>query len=108
MTSRLKIMACGSVERNHTILEDAQLEVLDTITNKDYNLFCSLIGTQEDGDYYEIKVCRTYNRDDVIDTCILDSSGNIFMEDDFNYTEIDDELGCEIIELFIDHFIVAF
>lgn len=108
MTSRLKILACGSVERNHTILEDAQIQVLDTVTNKDYNIFCSLLGTPEDGDYYKIKVCRTYNREDVIDTCVLDSSGNVFMDDDFSYNEIDDELGSEIIELMTNHFIVAF
>lgn len=109
MSDRLKIMACGYVSRDDkNILKETQLNLLDTITNKTYNVFCEscFIG-QEDGDYYRIKVCGT-STDDVIDECIMDSSGGIFMDEDFSCDKIDDDLGFRIVELITSYFIVPF
>jgi hypothetical protein len=87
-----------------------QVQVLDTITKQYYNVFCHLIGEPDNGDYYEVNVCKVPDTDidKAIDTCRMDSSGGILMDDDFSYAEIDDDLGSEIIELITDYFIVPF
>ena len=108
MSSRLKIMACGAVERiKDNILDEMQVQVFDSITKKYYNVDCNLVGEPEDGDTYEINV-YSVEKGQLIDTCRMDSSGGIFMDEDFSYAEIDDELGSEIIELITDYFIVPF
>lgn len=106
MSRRLKVMACGYVSRDdNNILRETQLNLLDTVTNKTYNVFCESVYI--DQDTYRIKVCGA-STDDVIDECIMDSSGGIFMDDDFSYAEIDDDLGSEIIELITEYFIIPF
>lgn len=109
MSRRLKVMACGYVSRDDkNILRETQLNLLDTVTNKTYNVFCEscFIG-QEDGDCYRIKVCGA-STDDVIDECIIDSSGGIFMDDDFAYDNFDEQVGDEIVSIIIDLFIIPF
>lgn len=109
MPNRLKILACGSVERiEDNILEDMQVQVLDTVTKKRYNILCHLVGEPEDGDTYEINVCKTPNIVSSIDTCRMDSSGGIFMDEDFSYAEIDEDFGSAVIELIQNYFIVPF
>lgn len=106
MSDRLKIMACGYVSRDDkNILKETQLNLLDTITNKTYNVFCESVYI--DQDTYRIRVCGT-STDDVIDECIMDSSGGIFMDEDFSYDKIDDDLGFRIVELITSYFIVPF
>lgn len=57
MSDRLKIMACGAVERiEDNILDEMQVQVFDTITKKSYNVDCNLVGEPENGDSYEISV----------------------------------------------------
>lgn len=106
MSDRLKIMACGYVSRDEkNILKEAQLNVLDTITNKTYNVLCESVHI--DQDTYRIRVCGT-NTDNIIDECIMDSTGGIFMGEDFSYDEIDDDLGFRIVELITSYFIIPF
>lgn len=106
MSDRLKIMACGYVSRDEkNILKEAQLNVLDTITNKTYNVLCESVYI--DQDTYRIRVCGT-NTDNIIDECIMDSTGGIFMGEDFSYDEIDDDLGFRIVELITGYFIIPF
>ena len=108
MSSRLKIIACGAVERiEDNILDEMQVQVFDSITKKYYNVDCNLVGEPEDGDTYEINI-YSVEKGQLIDTCRMDSSGGIFMDEDFSYAEIDDDLGSEIIELMIEYFIVPF
>jgi len=110
MSRRLKILACGVERLDNNILDELQIQVLDTITKKRYNIFCHLVGEPDDGDTYEINICNVpiADIDKAIDTCRMDSSGGLFMDEDFSYAEIDDELGSEIIELITDYFIVPF
>lgn len=106
MSDRLKIMACGYVSRDEkNILKEAQLNVLDTITNKTYNVLCESVYI--DQDTYRIRVCGT-STDNIIDECIMDSTGGIFMGEDFSYDEIDDDLGFRIVELITSYFIIPF
>lgn len=106
MSDRLKIMACGYVSRDDkNILKEAQLNLLDTITNKTYNVLCESVYI--DQDVYRIRVCGT-STDDIIDECIMDSTGGIFMGEDFSYDEIDDDLGFRIVELITSYFIIPF
>lgn len=105
--SRLKILACSYIERTNNILNNAQIQVLDVITHKDYNIFCDRVAIDEATDYYRIKVCGI-SSDDVIDTSIIDSSGGFFGDDYFTSDVLDDEIKVEIIELFTNHFIVEF
>lgn len=102
---RLKIIACGAVERKGTILDEVTVQVLDTVTNKNYNINCYLISGNDD--YYKIEV-YDLSGGRLIDDCRLDSSGGVFMDDDFVCDVIDDELGFEITQLFMDYFIVPF
>ena len=108
MSSRLKILACGQVERIGNILDETQVQILDIVTQKCYNVFCHLVGEPDDGDTYEIKVCRVDYRDDILDICRMDSSGGVLKGDEFSYKYIDDELGSEIIDFMLNHFIVPF
>lgn len=106
MSDRLKIMACGYVSRDEkNILKEAQLNLLDTITNKTYNVLCESVYI--DQDTYRIRVCGT-STDNIIDECIMDSTGGIFMGEDFSYDEIDDDLGSRIVELITTYFIIPF
>ena len=106
MSDRLKIMACGYVSRDDkNILKEAQLNLLDTITNKTYNVLCESVYI--DQDTYRIRVCGT-STDNIIDECIMDSTGGIFMGEDFSYDEIDDDLGFRIVELITSYFIIPF
>ena len=106
MSSRLKIMACGYISRDDkNILKEAQLNLLDTITNKTYNVLCESVYI--DQDTYRIRVCGT-STDNIIDECIMDSTGGIFMGEDFSYDEIDDDLGFRIVELITSYFIIPF
>lgn len=108
MPNRLKILACGAVERiEDNILDEMQVQVLDNITKKCYNIDCNLVGEPEDGDTYEINV-YSVEKGQLIDTCRMDSSGGIFMDEDFSYAEIDDDLGSRIVELITTYFIVPF
>lgn len=108
MSSRLKVMACGAVERiEDNILDEMQVQVFDSITKKYYNIDCNLVGEPEDGDTYEINI-YSVEKGQLIDTCRMDSSGGIFMDEDFSYAEIDDDLGSEIIELITGYFIIPF
>ena len=38
----------------------------------------------------------------------MDSTGGIFMGEDFSYDEIDDDLGFRIVELITSYFIIPF
>ena len=106
MSSRLKIMACGYVSRDDkNILKEAQLNLLDTITNKTYNVLCESVYI--DQDTYRIRVCGT-STDDVIDECIMDSSGGIITGDSFSCDNFDEQFGDEILELVIKYLIVEF
>lgn len=106
MSSRLKIMACGYVSRDDkNILKEAQLNLLDTITNKTYNVLCESVYI--DQDTYRIKVCGT-STDDIIDECIMDSSGGVFMDESFSCDNFDEQFGDEILELVIKYLIVEF
>ena len=106
MSGRLKIMACGYVSRDDkNILKEAQLNLLDTITNKTYNVLCESVYI--DQDTYRIRVCGT-STDDVIDECIMDSSGGIFMGESFSCDNFDEQFGDEILELVIKYLIVEF
>ena len=106
MSGRLKIMACGYVSRDDkNILKEAQLNLLDTITNKTYNVLCESVYI--DQDTYRIKVCGT-STDDIIDECIMDSSGGIFMGESFSCDNFDEQFGDEILELVIKYLIVEF
>ena len=106
MSSRLKILACGYVSRDDkNILKEAQLNLLDTITNKTYNVLCESVYI--DQDTYRIKVCGT-STDDIIDECIMDSSGGIFMGESFSCDNFDEQFGDEILELVIKYLIVEF
>lgn len=110
MPNRLKILACGVERLDDNILDELQVQVLDTITKKRYNILCHLVGEPDDGDTYEINICNVpiADIDKAIDTCIIDSSGGILRGDEFKCNEIDDELGSEIIDLVITYFIVPF
>ena len=106
MSDRLKIMACGYVSRDDkNILKEAQLNLLDTITNKTYNVLCESVYI--DQDTYRIRVCGT-STDDVIDECIMDSSGGVFMGESFSCDNFDEQFGDEILELVIKYLIVEF
>lgn len=106
MSSRLKIMACGYVSRDDkNILKEAQLNLLDTITNKTYNVLCESVYI--DQDTYRIKVCGT-STDDIIDECIMDSTGGIFTGESFSCDNFDEQFGDEILELVIKYLIVEF
>ena len=106
MSDRLKIMACGYISRDEkNILKEAQLNLLDTITNKTYNVLCESVYI--DQDTYRIRVCGT-STDDVIDECIMDSSGGVFMGESFSCDNFDEQFGDEILELVIKYLIVEF
>ena len=106
MSSRLKIMACGYVSRDDkNILKEAQLNLLDTITNKTYNVLCESVYI--DQDTYRIRVCGT-STDDIIDECIMDSSGGVFIGESFSCDNFDEQFGDEILELVIKYLIVEF
>ena len=106
MSDRLKIMACGYVSRDDkNILKEAQLNLLDTITNKTYNVLCESVYI--DQDTYRIKVCGT-STDDIIDECIMDSTGGIFTGESFSCDNFDEQFGDEILELVIKYLIVEF
>ena len=106
MSGRLKIMACGYVSRDDkNILKEAQLNLLDTITNKTYNVLCESVYI--DQDTYRIRVCGT-STDDIIDECIMDSSGGVFMGESFSCDNFDEQFGDEILELVIKYLIVEF
>ena len=106
MSDRLKIMACGYISRDEkNILKEAQLNLLDTITNKTYNVLCESVYI--DQDTYRIRVCGT-STDDVIDECIIDSSGGVFMGESFSCDNFDEQFGDEILELVIKYLIVEF
>ena len=106
MSGRLKIMACGYVSRDDkNILKEAQLNLLDTITNKTYNVLCESVYI--DQDTYRIRVCGT-STDDIIDECIMDSSGGVFMGESFSCANFDEQFGDEILELVIKYLIVEF
>ena len=108
MCDRLKIMACGAVERiKDNILDEMQVQVFDTITKKSYNVDCNLVGEPENGDSYEISV-YSVEKGQLVDTCRMDSTGGIFMGEDFSYDEIDDDLGFRIVELITSYFIIPF
>ena len=108
MSDRLKIMACGAVERiEDNILDEMQVQVFDTITKKSYNVDCNLIGEPENGDTYEINI-YSVEKGQLVDTCRMDSTGGIFMGEDFSYDEIDDDLGFRIVELITSYFIIPF
>lgn len=108
MSDRLKIMACGAVERiEDNILDEMQVQVFDSITRKHYNIDCNLVGEPEDGDTYEINI-YSVEKGQLVDTCRMDSTGGIFMDEDFSYAEIDDDLGSRIVELITSYFIVPF
>ena len=103
MSDRLKIMACGYVSRDDkNIVKEAQLNHLDTITNKTYNVLCESVYI--DQDTYRIRVCGT-STDDVIDECIMDSSGGVFMGESFSCDNFDEQFGDEILELVIKYLI---
>ena len=107
MSDRLKIMACGYVDREgkDELLIEVQLNILDTKTNKRYNVFCESVYIDQDA--YRIKVCGD-TTDDVIDECILDSSGGVFMDDEFRCDKFDVNFGDDLIELITNHFIIPF
>ena len=106
MSGRLKILACGYVSRDDkNILKEAQLNLLDTITNKTYNVLCESVYI--DQDTYRIRVCGT-STDDIIDECIMDSSGGVFMGESFSCDNFDEQFGDEILELVIKYLIVEF
>lgn len=108
MSNRIIILTCGAVERiEDNILDEVQIQVLDRITHKYYNVDCYLIGEPENGDTYEINI-YSVEKGKWIDSCRMDSSGGVFMDEGFSCDEIDDELGFEIIKLFTQYFIVPF
>lgn len=108
MSSRLKIMACGAVERiEDNILDEMQVQVFDTITKKYYNVDCNLVGEPENGDSYEISV-YSVEKGQLVDTCRMDSSGGIFMGESFSCDNFDEQFGDEILELVIKYLIVEF
>lgn len=108
MSDRLKIMACGAVERiEDNILDEMQVQVFDTITKKYYNIDCNLVGEPENGDTYEISV-YSVEKGQLVYTCRMDSTGGISMGEDFSYDEIDDDLGSRIVELITTYFIIPF
>ena len=108
MSRRLKILSCGAVERiKGDMLNEVQVQVVDRVTGKEYNIECYLISNEVNGDYYRIEVYSIPNNE-LVDVCTLDSSGGVFMDDDFSCDVIDDELGVEITTLFVDYFIVPF
>ena len=108
MSSRLKIMACGAVERiKDNILNEMQVQVFDTITKKSYNVDCNLVGEPENGDSYEISV-YSVEKGQLVDTCRMDSSGGVFMGESFSYDNFDEQFGDEILELVIKYLIVEF
>ena len=106
MSIRLKVMACGYVSRDDkNILRETQLNLLDTVTNKTYNVFCESVYIGQHT--YRIRVCGA-STDDVIDECIMDSSCGIFMGESFACDNFDEQVGDEIIELITNHFIIPF
>ena len=108
MSDRLKIMACGAVERiKDSILNEMQVQVFDTITKKYYNVDCNLVGEPENGDIYEISV-YSVEKGQLVDTCIMDSSGGIITGDSFSCDNFDEQFGDEILELVIKYLIVEF
>ena len=108
MSGRLKIMACGAVERiKDNILDEMQVQVLDTITKKSYNVDCNLVGEPENGDSYEISV-YSVEKGQLVDTCRMDSSGGVFMGESFSCDNFDEQFGDEILELVIKYLIVEF
>ena len=105
MSSRLKIMACGAVERiEDNILDEMQVQVFDTITKKYYNVDCNLVGEPENGDSYEISV-YSVEKGQLVDTCRMDSTGGIFMGESFSCDNFDEQFGDEILELVIKYLI---
>ena len=108
MSDRLKIMACGAVERiKDNILDEMQVQVFDTITKKFYNVDCNLVGEPENGDSYEISV-YSVEKGQLVDTCRMDSSGGIFTGESFSCDNFDEQFGDEILELVIKYLIVEF
>ena len=108
MSGRLKIMACGAVERiKDNILDEMQVQVFDTITKKSYNVDCNLVGEPENRDSYEISV-YSVEKGQLVDTCIMDSSGGIFRGESFSCDNFDEQFGDEILELVIKYLIVEF
>ena len=108
MSGRLKIMACGVVERiKDNILDEMQVQVFDTITKKSYNVDCNLVGEPENGDSYEISV-YSVEKGQLVDTCRMDSSGGVFMGESFSCDNFDEQFGDEILELIIKYLIVEF
>lgn len=97
----LKILACGYINRNDDyILTEAQVNVLDIATKKTYNVFCESIFMDQYA--YRIKVCG-WCSDDVIDECIMDSSGGIITGNSFSCDKFDEQFGDEILELVIKY-----
>ena len=113
MSGRLKILACGYINRGYMtrkddyILTEAQVNVLDIATKEIYNVFCESIFIGQDQYAYRIKVCG-WCSDDVIDECIIDSSGGIITGDSFSCDNFDEQFGDEILELVIKYLIVEF
>ena len=105
MSDRLKIMACGAVERiKDNILDEMQVQVFDSITKKCYNVDCNLIGEPENGDTYEINI-YSVEKGQLVDTCRMDSTGGIFMGESFSCDNFDEQFGDEILELVIKYLI---
>lgn len=101
--SRLKIIACYTVERIGNVLQEAQVMVRDIKTLKEFEVRCNL----GESDSYEVEV-SSMPGNNVVDTCVVDSSGGVLMGNEFACTELDEELGNEILELLLNHFIVEF
>lgn len=98
MSGRLKILACGYINRKDDyVLTEAQVNILDIATKKTYNVFCILLNMEQD--IYRIKVCDC-DSNNVIDEYVIDSSGGIITGDSFSCDEI--------LELVIEYLIVEF
>lgn len=104
MQNRLKIIACGYVNREDDYtLTDTQITVIDCKTKKIYPVYVELW----DYDYYKIEVWDQ-SCAEVIDECVIDSSGGIFADDDFACDKLDAEFADEVQRLVIDYFIKEF
>lgn len=108
MSSRVKILSCGSVERlENNILQEVQVQVLDTKTGRSFNVICEL--NTNDTDSYTIRICNvSSNSEHLIDSCIVDSSGGIVRNEGFACDELDEEFTDEVLDLMVNNFIVEF
>jgi len=104
MSDRLKIMACGSIERETVTLEEVQFRIYDTKTMITYNVFCYRDNDEEDIYHVEVKDLNGNK----IDECTLDSDGGVLMDDEFKCDEFDVNFGDDLIELITNHFIIPF